>query len=433
MSMTARDIIKGDRLLKFASIFCIISMGGFLLWSGLAPMAEGVSAFGQVEVDNNRKVIQHLEGGIINEILVREGDVVTAGQPLVVLTDVAAFAGRDSVAKDLVNNLSSIARLEALLNRETSIDFAAAEQINIDPVELEKTLTRQRGLFQQQRETITADIGVLNSRKNSFLESATNKQVQIDNTKRALELLRVELELKRGYLKEQLIQADQVTMLEREETRLIGELARLSNEQLSNRSQAKESDREMVQARARFNEKLTTDLLEARARVSEFQERFAAAQDVVNRTIINAPQAGTVLNLAFSTTGGVVLPGEAILEIVPSESDLIAIVQVSPSDRDSVYTGLSVNTRFSGLHSWKMPSMKGVVSNVSADLKTSPNGEFSYYEARVTIDAEALADVNIEVIPGMPIEAFIDSGTTRTLLDYLFEPLSAIMRRGARS
>lgn len=431
--MTATEIIKGDRLLRFATIVCVISMGGFLLWSGLAPMAEGVSAFGQVEVDNNRKVIQHLEGGIINEIMVREGDVVVAGQPLLVLTDVAAFAGRDSVAKDLVNSLSSIARLETLLKRESTIDFSAAQLVSIDELELEKTLARQRGLFQQQRETITADIGVLNSRKNGFLDNATNKQVQIDNLERALELLRKELALKRGYLAEQLIQADQVLHLEREEARMQGDLARLSTDQLSDRSQAVEIDRQMVQVRARFNEKLTTELLEARARVSEFQERFTAAQDVVNRTIINAPQAGTVLNLQFSTTGGVVLPGEAILEIVPSESDLVAIVQVSPSDRDSVYTGLSVNTRFSGLHSWQMPSMKGVVSNVSADLKTSPNGEFSYYEARVTIDANALADINIEVIPGMPIEAFIDSGTTRTLLDYLFEPLSAIMRRGARS
>lgn len=431
--MTPRDIIMGDRLVRVSVYICLFAMGGFLLWAALAPMAEGVAAFGKVVVDNNRKVVQHLEGGIIEKILVREGDVVSAGQPLVVLADVAAFAGRDQLAQDLVNHQASVERLTALLDGKTTLEFSDMQDYGVNTEQLTESLARQKSLFEQQRRTLTADVDVLVSRKRSLADGANNKQSQIDNLKNALELLRNELELKRGYLKEQLIQADQVTRLEREEASMMGDLSRLTTDQQNDRSQALEIERQIIQARARFAEKITSDLLESRAKVTEMQERLSAAQDVVNRTTINAPQAGVVLNLKFSTTGGVVRAGEAILEIVPSESELIAVVQVRPADRDTVYEGLDVETRLSGLHSWQVPGLKGTVTNVSADLKTSPNGEFSYYEARVTIDAVTLAEMDIKVIPGMPVEAFINSGKTRTLFDYLFEPISAILRRGARS
>ena len=431
--MRARDIIFGDKLIKTAAIVCTIAMGGFIGWSAFAPMAEGVAAFGNVVVDNNRKVVQHLEGGIIEEVLVREGDLVAAGQPLMILADVAAFAGRDSVAQELVNHWASIDRLNALLDKSSTIEFSTNNEIDITAPQFAKTLSRQRGLFLQQQQTLAADVDVLYTRKINFSQNANNSQSQIDNLQRALQLLRNDLKQKRAYLEEQLIQGDQVTQLEREEARMMGDLSRLSSEQQGDRLQVKGLEREIIQAKARFNEKVTADLLESRAKVSELTERLEAAQDVVNRTAIQASQAGVVLNLKFTTNGGVVRPGDTILEIVPTESELVAVVQVSPSDRDTIYEGLTVKTRLSGLHSWQMPSLDGVLSNISADLKTSPNGEFSYYEARVTINAKALSDLDIKVIPGMPVEAFISSGKTRTLFDYLFEPLSAIMRRGARS
>ncbi len=432
-NLRARDIIFGDKLIKTAAIVCILSMGGFMGWSAFAPMAEGVPAFGNIVVDNNRKVVQHLEGGIIEEIMVREGDLVTAGQPLVVLTDVAAFAGRDSVAQEMANFHSSIDRLNALLDGKKVLEFTPNKDIDITAPQFAETLSRQKSLFLQQQQTLSADIDVLFTRKGNFSQNANNRQSQIDSLQRALELVQKDLKLKRGYLIEKLIQADQVAQVEREEARLLGEVARLNADQQNDRLQVKEIEREIIQAKARFNEKITGDLLESRAKVSELSERLLAAQDVVNRTAILAPQAGVVLNLKFTTNGGVLRPGDTILEIVPSESELVAVVQVSPSDRDTIYEGLTVKTRLSGLHSWQMPSLDGVLSNISADLKTSPNGEFSYYEARVTIDAQALSDLDIKVIPGMPVEAFISSGKTRTLFDYLFEPLSAIMRRGARS
>ncbi|MBT8141943.1 MAG: HlyD family type I secretion periplasmic adaptor subunit [Gammaproteobacteria bacterium] len=431
--MTKMEIIKSDRLVFVAAIVCLISMGGFILWSALAPMAEGVAAFGNIVVENNRKVVQHLEGGILEEVLVREGDVVEAGQPLVVISDVAATSGRAQLAQDLVNYKASVIRLTAILNKNSTADFSSIQNSGVELEQFNESLARQQSLFLQQRQTIIADLEVLQSRQSGFRDSANNKQAQIDNLNRSLDLLRKDLKLKREYLAEQLIQADQVTQLEREEANLMADISRLTTEQQNDRSQVREIDRQLTQTRARFYEKINTDLLEARAKASEINERLTAAQDVVNRTQVFAPQAGKVLNLKFNTKGGVVRAGEQILEIVPSESELVAVVQVRPADRDTVYEGLSVDTRLSGLHSWQMPSLEGTVENVSADLKSSPNGDYTYYEARVSIDAAALAEMNIEVIPGMPVEAFINSGKTRTLFDYLFEPISAIVRRGARS
>jgi len=136
--------------------------------------------------------------------------------------------------------------------------------------------------------------------------------------------------------------------------------------------------------------------------------------------------------LSFANAGAVVRPGETILEIVPDNQDLIATVEIQPSDRDSVYEGLSVETRLSGLKSWDSPLLEGVISDISADLKTSSDGRYSYFEGQVTIGEEKVGELDIELSPGMPIEAFIFSGEKRTFLEYLLEPVNATMRKGAR-
>ena len=152
----------------------------------------------------------------------------------------------------------------------------------------------------------------------------------------------------------------------------------------------------------------------------------------MNRTTVYAPQSGEILNLAFANAGAVIRPGETILEIVPDNQDLIATAEVKPSDRDSVYEGLSVEARLSGLKAWDSPLLKGEVSDISADLKTSPDGRYSYYEAKVTIEKENLSQLEVPLTPGMPIEAFIFSGEKRTFVEYLLEPVNATMRKAAR-
>ena len=377
--------------------------------------------------------MQHLEGGIIDQILVREGDVVEAGDALVVLTDIAASAGRDQVTQDLVNNLASIDRLTALLDGADALNFNPLDpSVEIAPETLSDILARQRDLFAQQNRRLSADVRVLQSRADGLAESARNKQAQIDGQVRSIDIIKTDLERKRGLLEENLISGDAVVQLERDLSAAESELFRLQAEQEQNLIQAREVRNQIIQTREQFAEAATEDLLEARARAAEASENLRAAQDVVNRTTLYAPLSGEILNLAYKTLGGVVSPGDPIVEIVPLETQLIASLEIPPTEREGVYVGLDVKTRLTGLDSWISPTLEGKIMDVSPDLKTSPNGDYSFYEARVVLDTKTLSEHGLTASPGMPVEAFVVSGKNRTLLNYLVEPITATFRRGAK-
>ena len=421
-----------SKTIKFGAIICTIAFGGFVIWASLAPLAEGVIVYGKVAVENNRKTIQHLEGGIIQDIIVREGDIVKAGAPLMILTDVSVAAGRDQIAKELANIEASIDRLEALLAGAQRLKFRNLEQDIISEDVLTSTRARQRELFDQQRSKLRADIDVLNSRRTGLIERAANHEAQITSTRRAQDLVAADIERSRLLLDQRLIRALDLSGLERDEARLSSDIARLISEQSAARAQADEISQQIVQRQAEFRQQVSADLVTTRSELLANKERLVSAQDVVNRTTVYAPQSGEILNLAFANAGAVIRPGETILEIVPDNQDLIATAEVKPSDRDSVYEGLSVEARLSGLKAWDSPLLKGEVSDISADLKTSPDGRYSYYEAKVTIEKENLSQLEVPLTPGMPIEAFIFSGEKRTFVEYLLEPVNATMRKAAR-
>jgi HlyD family type I secretion membrane fusion protein len=421
-----------SKTIKLGALICTFAFGGFVIWASLAPLAEGVVVYGKVAVENNRKTIQHLEGGIIQEILVREGDVVERGAPLMILTDVSVAAGRDQIAKELANAEATIDRLEALLSNKSTLTFRDLEQDIVPTDVLMTTRSRQREFFAQQKGKIQADIDVLESRRAGLVQRAENHEAQIESTRRARDLVQADVKRSQKLLEQRLIRALDLSGLERDEARLSSDLARLNSEQNTALAQADEITQQIIQTRAQFKEQVSADLVAARAEILSNRERLISAQDVVNRTTLYAPQSGEILNLAFSNAGAVVRPGETILEIVPDNQDLIATAEIQPSDRDSVYEGLSVEARLSGLKAWDSPLLAGTISDISADLKTSPDGRYSFYEAQITIGEEKLGELTTPLLPGMPIEAFIFSGEKRTFLEYLLEPVNATMRKGAR-
>ena len=250
---------------------------------------------------------------------------------------------------------------------------------------LTSTRARQRELFDQQRNKLKADIDVLNSRRTGLIERAENHEAQITSTRRAQNLVAEDIKRSRILLDQRLIRALDLSGLERDEARLSSDIARLISEQSTARAQATETAQQIVQSQAEFRQQISADLVTARSELLANKERLVSAQDIVNRTTVYAPQSGEILNLAFSNAGAVVRPGETILEIVPDNQDLIATAEVQPSDRDSVYEGLSVEARLSGLKAWDAPLLKGEVSDISADLKTSPDGRYSYYLSLIHI------------------------------------------------
>ena len=259
-----------------------------------------------------------------------------------------------------------------------------------------------------------------------------NRQVEITNT--ALQSAYSELELVREIFAKQLARKDQVTTTERLVANLEGEKARLESEGETAESTILELKARIVQTRSDFARDIASDHLEANAVLLAADEQLRTAQDVLNRSEIIAPVSGEVLNMAFSTVGGVVRPGETLMEIVPDIDRVTASIRIAAVDRSSVHEGQTVRTQFSSYKGWQAPRLEGLITNISADLKVDPITSVSYYEARVHVSPEEMAKTNnLEITPGMPVDVFIYSGTSRTFMEYIFEPLGESLFRGLRN
>lgn len=420
----------GIRLSLFA---CLLGFGGFVFWSAFAKLDEGVTASGQVVVQENRKSIQHFEGGIIRTLNVKEGDKVTADEVLLVLEPVQSEAARDELAQEFAAQSATLARLTALRTEADQPDFSVVDEAGVPPVTKADIIARQTTLFREQRGARAAELRVLNTRKSTLSGRQRDLSRQITATASALESARKHLARSRNLLAEKFETIGNVERLEREVAGYEADLSRLVGDRNEAQKTSEEIDSQIVEAHARFQEELSTQIIEAQARSLGARERLLALDDRLARTVIKAPQTGTVLNLAHSTIGGVVGPGEVIMEIVPDTGDLIVTVRLSPTDRDAVAPGQDVEAQMTAYKSFIAPRLPGKVLGVSADLKQDEATGTFYYEARVSLDASELDPTSrIEIIPGMPVEAFIASGNSRTFLDYVFEPIRATISRGTR-
>lgn len=423
-----------DPFIRRAALICLLGLGGFLLWAGFVPLAEGVPASGQVVVESSRQVVQHLEGGIIDELLVRDGDHVEAGQPLVTLQETASLSVRDEIMQEIASLTGSLQRLLALRDGEDEPDFSALDAMPLGNAERTEVMTRQRDLFRQQRQAFQADIAVLTARRDGARSSRELRAQQVTLTRRVLVAAQGQLALLRQRVDRQMARLDELRAMERDVASLEAEISRLQAETQAAADLEEDLEGQIAQANATFSRQISTDQLEVRRQLQQAEERLHSAQDILNRLVILAPATGEVLNLRFSTRGGVVRPGEAILEIVPGAGEITASVRIRPNERAAVYQGQPVRTRVTAFKSWMTPELDGEVVSVSADLKTDPVTGAPYYEVRVKIPASELTKLGArEIIPGMPVEVFIYSGRSRTTLDYLFEPIGESLFRGARS
>lgn len=425
-----RAFVLDDRPATNSGLICLIGLGGFLLFGATVPIAEGVSTPGRIVAESNRKVVQHLEGGIVQKLNVREGTVVRAGDVLVVLDDLRARAERDQYAQQVAALRASLDRLIALNTGKGHLAFSTTAGLGVAPDRLADIHAEQQRLFTQQRGAFTADSSVIDAKRTAMIDNASAKQGQMAAVERSLGLVRQHLAERRRLLADHLIRRDGVDELEQQEASLVTELARISAERGGELGEASQAGQERLKARAEFLRDLSNDLLKNRTELQKAEEGLRAAQDVLDRTVIRAPQSGKVLNLAFQTLGGVIKPGEPIMEIVPGSPTLIAVTRVKPQQRDAVSPGLPVRARLTVAKSWTAPRMEGRVLDVSADLKTDRETNTSYYEARLQLSPPPELTRRFRLTPGMPVEASIDSGVRRTFLSYLVEPVSDMIDRG---
>jgi len=423
-----------DSIVKKMLLICILGFGGFLVWGSVAPLEEGVAASGQIVVEDDRQVVQHLEGGIVREILIREGQFVERGDTLVILQKTASLANRDQVIQEYAALAASVQRLKALRDNLEQPEFSTLDELDLDELEKNGIIRRETSLFIQQQKTLQADIAVLRARIDAAQQTQSSRSAQIAITQKALSSAKGELLVIQDMFSQQLARIDQVTTTERLVATLEGDIASLKSERQDALASELDFTAQISQVEARINQETAASLLQSNAELLVVEERLNTAQDVLDRAVIVAPVSGEVLNMAFATLGGVVRPGETIMEIVPSIGEVTASIQIAPADRSSVFEGQIVRTQFSSYRGWQAPRLAGEVIDVSADLKTDPVTSALYYEARVRVPASEIERTqDIDIIPGMPVDVFIFSGKSRTLLDYIMEPLGESFFRGVRT
>lgn len=402
-------------------------------WAATAPIGGAVIAQGVVSPEGSRRTVQHLEGGIIREIDVQEGDRVAEGQPLMVLEDVSARAEVGA----LDSRLRTLAAVEARLAAERSsahqIDFVHPALADRNDPEVRAVIDQQINQFEARRSNDAGREDILVQRIAQLDQQITGAQRQLVGVRRQNELIREEIAtvaelLEKGYEKKPRLLA-----LQRREAELVGDEGELVARVARSREQIGETRLQIMNVRQQRLEDVDKELAETQAKRQEIEEQIRDSRDKLRRKVIVAPVDGTVLTVKLKTIGGVVRPGEPVIDIVPVHEDLIIDGRISPNDVDDVEPGQHAFVMFPSFTQRIAYKLDGRVDRVSADAMSDEKTGQSFFKVRIRVDRDEIhrLDPEIELGPGMPAEAFIAT-KPRTLLEYLVQPLMLVFERSFR-
>jgi HlyD family secretion protein len=428
--MTIHETVRGPVRLGLAVIVVFV-LGG-LSWSLLAPIAAGAVAPGIISPDGSRRTVQHLEGGIIHALKVRDGDFVRAGDPLLLLESTQAAATNEELLAQSRTLAATRVRLLAEQAGSEAVRFPD-EMLAQDDPRLREVVQGQILIFEMRRASLAAQLQVFDDREKQFMEQISALEAQVEGADRQLELIAEDLAAKEKLLDRALVTKPEILTLRRFQASLQGD----RGEYLGNIAEARQKIGEIaaqrIALRATRAEETSTELEKVRAEMAAVSERLSASQDILNRTTVTAPVSGKVVNLRFKSIGGVILRGEPILDIVPTEERLLIDARITPSDIDVVSVGLTATVHLTAFSSRGLPRVHGLVRSVSADRIVDEATGQAYYLARVEVPREELAalDKAIVLVPGMPAEVLIVTAE-RTAFDYMTEPFRAAFRRGFR-
>lgn len=401
-----------------------VGVGGFLLWAALAPLDEGVPSQGYVAIDTKRKTVQHLSGGIVREVLVGEGDKVTEGQLLIRLDDAAAKANFEAVRQRYLGLRAMQARLEAEQMGSVSISFhpdlrAAAG----DPL-IRQQMVNQKLLFQSRKSALLADLQVFEESIQGQQGLSQAYEGMMENRRNQLSLLNEELGNTRGLVKEGYVPRNRQLELERQVSESSTAIAELQGNTVRAKRAMAELRQRAIARQQEYRKEVESQLSDITREVLSDAGKFLALKDDLARTEIRSPASGQVVALAAQTVGGVVGPGQKLLDVVPANESLVLETRVAPHLIDSVHAGMPVDVRFSSFARSPQLVVGGKVLSVSGDLLADPQNGIPYYLARVVVTPEGLKKLGKrQMLPGMPVEVVLRTGE-RSMLTYLLHPLT---------
>jgi HlyD family secretion protein len=404
---------------------------GFFGLAALLQVGGAVVGSGDVSVESSVKTLTHASGGILTAVLVRDGDHVTKGQVLMRFDTSVSTVGMDSASLGLEQLLARRSRLEAERDGAVSILFPPELLASANP-RARDAMQREQQLFGLRRRERDGAVALLNQRIRQYQDEVRSYQAQIGAIEKQMALIGPELDGLRRLRDRQLVTINRLNEMERTAVQMEGSKAALQANIAGARARISETSEQILNVDKQQRSDAATQLAEVIGQLNDQQVRVATTSDTVDRSVIRAPQSGTVDKIAFTTVGSAVPPAQPMLQIVPDRDNLVVEARIRPQDIDQVRVGQSARVTFSGLNRQTTPDVPGTLIFVSPDLQQDQRSGQSFYRIKVRLDAEALAkSPQIVLKAGMPAEIFVQTGD-RSILSYLFKPLLDQLRYSMR-
>lgn len=410
-----------------------ILVGGLGVWSVRTHLAGAIISQGSIEVQSNRQVVEHPDGGVVGEIFVRDGDVVSDGDFLVRLDDTFLSSEKNIVETQLFELMARKARLEAERDG-TDIEALAPQlaklqqQENIDP----ELIAGQQRLFEARLDTLLQQTEQLSKQRNQIESEIKGTEAQLVSLRRQVDLIQDELKDQQSLFDRGLTQASRVSALQREEADLTGRIGQLESTVARLRGQISATEIRIVELTATRREQAITELRDVQAQISELAERRLSLDVRLSRLDIRAPVSGTVYGSQVFALQSVIQPAEPMMYIVPQDTPLLVAARVEAIHVDQLHVGQSVSLRFPAFNQRETPEIDGRVITVSADTFSDEATGQTFYRAEVIPEDDQLERLNGQpLLPGMPVETMIKTDE-RTPLSYLVKPLSDYFNRAFR-
>ncbi|WP_425642636.1 HlyD family type I secretion periplasmic adaptor subunit [Marinomonas gallaica] len=434
---TSEDEVPTDdrRYVRFGIIFLILTLGLFTLWGTTAPLNSALIAPGEVVVDSYRKTIQHYEGGIIEKIFVRNGDSVKAGDPLIQLENAQFRAQLNNSNKQLQIARAELERLNAEQNFETTIRFSeslreAAKQDD----DIANALKQQSNLLNARISAYQQEANSLETRLEQTDEQVSGMEAQIDGLNQQLVLLREEEEAYTTLYKEGLGDNNRARELNRSIISTQNEINKLKSNMAQLKIQNTETELQIATRKQDYLKDVGDRLKQTQTMYFDLQEKYQVARDRVERSIVRAPEDGTIVDMQVHTIGSVANSGQALMDLVPYEDSFVVESRVMTNDINDIHIGQLADIRFSAFNASITQVIQGEVINVSADRLQQREDQAPYYLARIKVTDKGRDDMNadqMKLIPGMPAEVMIRRGE-RTLFSYIIKPIKDSFARSLK-
>ncbi len=407
------------------------TFGGFGYWGLTAPLSAAIIAQGSFVATGQNKIVQHFGGGVIKELLVDEGSRVVAGQPLLRLDETAAMADERQLYLRRARLEAVVARLRTPLAGDAPIAFPAMIEENLDDADIAAIRASQETIFASTRVKLRTDVGLLEQNAASLRFRTEGYAQQLDSVHRQLDLLREELVGKQELLDKGLLRRPEISAIQRAIADADGQAGRLQAEISETNAQITRVEQQVAQAKDTYGQAALEELQTVEAELDTVREQMLEARNVLDRTTIAAPAAGTVVRLYYHSVGGVVENGKPIMEILPSDVPLIIETQIPRTDIDLVRVSEDASVRLTALNQRTTPILTGKVFYVSADAIQITAGmeNREVYVARIEVSPAEIARVpGFAPTPGMPAEVMVKTDE-RTFFDYITKPIRDSMSR----